>query len=33
MSTGQLLLILGDKEEEVKGKEESIFPMNYHTWV
>ena len=25
MITGQLILILGDKQEEVKGKEESIF--------
>ena len=27
MSTGQLIIILGDKEEVVKGKEESIFQL------
>ena len=33
MSTEQLITILGDKEEEIKGKEEIIFPTKYHTWV
>ena len=31
MITGQLIIILGYKEEEVKGKEDSNFPTNYHT--
>ena len=33
MSTVYIIIILGDKKEEVKGKEESILPTNYHTWV
>ena len=33
MSTGQLILTLGDKEGEVKGKKEIMFPTDYHTWV
>ena len=30
MSTGKIILILGDKEEEVKWKEESIFNKLSH---
>ena len=31
MITGMLILVLDDKEEKLKSKEESIFTTNYYT--
>ena len=28
-----LILVLDDKEEKLKSKEESIFTTNYYTWA